>query len=105
LCERIAIINHGELVANDTTQNLLRRLDNKRITITLDHDIAAVPDALRAQGWELMPPRQLTLFYKPSQSGIGALLAGVQARGFAIADLSTEETGGLGVCTHQHGKH
>ena len=34
LCDRIAIINHGELVANDTTQNLLRRIDNKRV---IDH--------------------------------------------------------------------
>jgi len=92
LCSRIAIINHGELVANDTTQNLLRRIDNKCIRITLDRDLTEIPANLRAQGWELTGSRQLTLFYKPSQSGIGAILAAVQASGLAIADLSTEET-------------
>jgi ABC-2 type transport system ATP-binding protein len=92
LCERIAIINHGGIVANDTTQNLLRRIDNKRITITIDRDLTEVPASLRTQGWEFMPPRQLMLAYKPSKSAIGAALAAVQANGLAIADLSTEET-------------
>lgn len=92
LCERVAIINHGQLVANDTTQNLLRRIDNKRITITVDRDLAEAPAALRAQGWELTPPRQLTLAYQPSKAAIGAALAAVQASGVAICDLSTEET-------------
>ncbi len=92
LCDRIAIINHGELVANDTTQNLLRRLDNKCITVTIDRDLAELPADLRAQGWELTGPRQLTLYYKPSKSAIGAVLAKLQADGLAITDLSTEET-------------
>ncbi|MGE3622581.1 MAG: ABC transporter ATP-binding protein [Bdellovibrionales bacterium] len=92
LCDRIAIINHGMLVANDTTANLLSHIDNKRITITLDRDIAEVPPGLKLQGWELAPPRNLTLHYQPSQSGIGPLLAAVQAAGFSIVDLSTEET-------------
>jgi len=39
LCDHIAIINHGELVANDSTKNLLRRIDNKKVTLTVDRDI------------------------------------------------------------------
>jgi ABC-2 type transport system ATP-binding protein len=92
LCERIAIINHGQLVANDTTHNLLRRIDNKRVTILIDRDLAEIPVALRALGWELTSARQLTLTYKPSQSAIGEMLAAVQTSGLAICDLSTEET-------------
>jgi ABC-2 type transport system ATP-binding protein len=92
LCDRIAIINHGALVANDTTRNLLRHIDNKRITITIDRDLTETPAALKAQGWELASPRQLSLAYQPSQSGIGSMLAAVQASGLSIADLSTEET-------------
>ncbi len=92
LCERIAIINHGMLVANDTTGNLLRRIDNKRVTVTIDRDLAALPEALRAMGWEFLPPRQISFAYKPSKAGIGAALEVVRAAGLVIADLSTDET-------------
>jgi ABC-2 type transport system ATP-binding protein len=92
LCERVAIINHGLLVANDTTKNLLRRLDSKRIMITVDRDLAEVPADLRAQGWELIPPRQLKLTYQPSKSAIGEMLNAVRTNGLSIVDLSTDET-------------
>src|SRR5262245_40474145 len=43
LCDRIAIIDHGRLIACDTTAALLRRLDAKEISIVVDRDLAAVP--------------------------------------------------------------
>jgi ABC-2 type transport system ATP-binding protein len=92
LCDRIAIINHGMLVANDTTRNLLRNIDSKRIIVTVDRDLAELPANLRAQGWEFKAPRELTLTYQPSKSGLGAMLAAVQTGGLGIADLSTKET-------------
>ena len=35
LCDRIAIINHGRMIACDTTEALLRRIDSKTMTVTL----------------------------------------------------------------------
>ena len=35
LCDRIAIINHGKVIACDQTDSLLARLDNKALTIDL----------------------------------------------------------------------
>ena len=92
LCDRIAIINHGELVANDTKQNLLKRIDSKRIVITVDRDMATLPPNLQTSGWELIGSRQLALVYQPSKVTIGQMLVGVQVNGFAILDLSTKET-------------
>jgi ABC-2 type transport system ATP-binding protein len=92
LCDRIAIINHGRLVANDSTQNLLKRIDSKCVAVTLDRDLDELPGDLLKQGWTLSPPRQMTLTYQPSKSAIGAALSAVQAVGLTIADLSTEET-------------
>ena len=91
LCDRIAIINHGALVANDTTQNLLGRIDSKRVTITIDRDLTEVPANMRAQGWALIGTRQLTLVYKPSLHTIGALLMAAQINGLSIVDLSTKD--------------
>ena len=46
LCDRIAIINHGRVIACDTTAALLRRLDAKELSIIVDRDLTAVPAAL-----------------------------------------------------------
>ncbi|MDX2027141.1 MAG: ABC transporter ATP-binding protein [Alphaproteobacteria bacterium] len=92
LCDRIAIINHGELVANDTTPNLLRRIDNKCVTVTVDRDLQEVPAPMRDMGWTLAGPRQLSLVYQPSKSPIGQILAAAEANQLSIIDLSTEET-------------
>jgi len=46
LCDRIAIISHGKLIACDTTAALLRRLDHKELVFQLAADLAAVPAPL-----------------------------------------------------------
>ena len=92
LCDRIAIIHQGGLVANDTMDNLLRRIDNKRITVRLENDLATLPPTLRTHGWEQTGPRSLSLVYRPSKATIGAALHALQEIGLTPADLSTEET-------------
>src|SRR5215470_8063358 len=91
LCDRIAIISHGKLVACDTTAALLRRLDHKELVFQLAADLAAVPAALLRFGAELPSPRRLVLRYQPSRTQIGEILAAVQQSGLDIADLTTLE--------------
>ncbi|MDE1900660.1 MAG: ABC transporter ATP-binding protein [Alphaproteobacteria bacterium] len=91
LCDRVAIINHGQIVANDTTANLLARLDNKKLCVTLDADMPVLPDNLRQQGWEQTGPRQLAVAYRPSEAAVGNLLRVLQMNGAGIVDLSTDE--------------
>jgi ABC-2 type transport system ATP-binding protein len=92
LCDRVAIINHGQLVANDTTHNLLSRLDSKRVTITVDRDIPELPASMAAHGWTMVNARQLAVVYQPSKGSIGGLLMSAQVNGLTIVDLSTKET-------------
>ncbi|MDR3424505.1 MAG: ABC transporter ATP-binding protein [Alphaproteobacteria bacterium] len=92
LCDRIAIINHGELVANDSKENLLRRIDNKRLTITVDRDAEVLPETMRAAGWERLDARRFSIAYRPSQAAVAPLLRVVQMNGLVIVDLTTEET-------------
>ena len=92
LCDTVAIINHGKLIACDSTQALLRRLDRKELTITLEDDIAAVPAALARFQVHLLPPRRLAFHYRPSETRIGDILEAVRDAGLVIADLSTYES-------------
>ena len=91
LCDRIAIIHHGSVVACDDTAALVARLDRKELTITLAEDVAAVPPALARFEADLHPPRRLVVRYRPSRTQIRDVLAAVQAAGLVIADLTTEE--------------
>src|SRR5688500_16030393 len=43
LCDRIAIINHGRVVANEPTRELIAKAQDKAVIVTFDKDIAGVP--------------------------------------------------------------
>ena len=92
LCDRIAIIHNGNLVACDSTTALVQRLDQKMLTIALAEDIDQLPRALANFDVELKPHRRLLIRYRPSHTQIGAILAAVQSAGLTILDLTTEES-------------
>lgn len=91
LCDRIAIVNHGRLVACDETPKLIARLDAKQIILSLSRPIAAVPESLGMLSPELAAPGRLTLRYRPSQISFAEVLARLQQSGLEIADLTTRE--------------
>jgi len=91
LCDTIAIINHGRLIACEATDVLLRRLDAKEMVLTIDRDIDAVPDQLAPFTTVLKSPRRLCVSYPPSKFHSGEILAAVQDAGLGIVDLATRE--------------
>lgn len=90
LCDRIAIINHGEIIANDTKKALMQGVDSKEIFFTLESPIEAVPHALSAMQARVSAGR-LVVKYAPSQSAIDDIFAAVQQAGLDIRDVSTKE--------------
>ena len=93
LCDRIAIIAQGKVVANDTTGALLAHVDAKTMTLTLDHLPDVIPDSLIRLGGQIGQGPKLVFRYRPTSGGAGAsaILAAVQAAGLVIYDISTEE--------------
>ena len=75
MCDEIAIINHGELVARDTTGNLLGRLDAKTLVIRPDAPVTHLP---QAEGIEVetRPHGELAITY---QSGRTSCRAGARS--------------------------
>ena len=91
LCDYIAIIDHGQLIAHDATQALVSRLDDKEVRLALADDVVALPGALSHFNVEVLGPRDLVVRYRTSETGFDELLAAVAAAGLTIADLTTEE--------------
>jgi ABC-2 type transport system ATP-binding protein len=92
LCDRIAIIHQGRLAALDTTANLLKRIDGKTLSVTLEHDLAVIPAPLVPFSPDLRDGRRLVIRYRPSAVPVGRILDAIAQAGLSVADLSTEET-------------
>ncbi|MEX0348904.1 MAG: ABC transporter ATP-binding protein [Paracoccaceae bacterium] len=90
MCDEIAIINHGELVARDSTANLLDRLDARSMVIVPDGPVTALPsaDGIEAQKRE---DGALVLNYFSRNTSAEQVLAAVREAGITIRDVKTEE--------------
>jgi ABC-2 type transport system ATP-binding protein len=93
LCDRIAIIRQGTVVACDTTFNLLQRLDSKTLIVNLESPLTAVPAALTEWQAELLAPNRLQFHYRPSEAKVGEIMNALLNCGIRMADLTTDETG------------
>ncbi len=91
LCDEIAIVNHGEIIACEPTPQLLRRLDRKTLTIFPREALSAVPPELSDLDAALRPDGALAIHFRTGETGIGRLLEQVRAAGVGIDDLATEE--------------
>lgn len=92
LCDEIAIINHGRLIACEPTVKLLQRLDSKELRVVVDRDFDAIPDALSGFNVERgRNPRALIFSYAPSAVASGEILNAVRDAGFGVFDVSTRE--------------
>jgi ABC-2 type transport system ATP-binding protein len=91
LCDRIAIINHGTLIANKPTRELVGMAQEKLVEVTVDRDVGAVPENPCFQKIELKGARTLVITYRKDQANAGEVLGAVQGGGYGIVDVSTRE--------------
>lgn len=91
LCDRIAIIDRGELVANKPTRELVGMAREKIVRIAVDKDLAGPPMEAAFLKAEALDPRTLEITYDRDQSSAGQILALVQQHGYAIEDVTTRE--------------
>ena len=90
LCDTIAIVNRGEVVACEPTSSLLRRLDARSVVITPETPLAVAPP-MPGFDAKLRPDGRLAITYKSELTRVEAVLSAVRASGVQIKDLSTEE--------------
>jgi ABC-2 type transport system ATP-binding protein len=91
LCDRIAIINHGRVVANEPTRDLVSRAQEKVVVVTVDRDVDAAPDASCFEKIGMVGPRTLEITYSKDRVNAGEVLAAIQNQGLGIVDVTTRE--------------
>ena len=91
LCDRIAIINHGRLIANEPTGELLSKAQEKVVEVTLDRDIATPPDSQIFEKAELKGDRVIAITYHKDKVNAGEVLTALNGAGYSVVDVSTRE--------------
>jgi ABC-2 type transport system ATP-binding protein len=89
MCDRIAIIDHGELILCEDTAALLGRADSKTLVVDTGEARAlpALPEGVRA---ERRGDGRLALSYAPSRIPTDGLIDALRAAGLPIRDLAVE---------------
>ena len=91
LCDRIAIINHGKLIADKPTRELVEMAREKIVVLTLDREVASLPASATFVKCVSAGERAVEITYNKDSTNAGEVLAAVQAQGFAIVDVTTRE--------------
>ncbi len=90
LCDRIAIVDGGRIVANDETATLLATAQDKILVVTVDRDLDAAPAGLGG-AVEVKNPRTLSITYDKSKAQAGDILHRLTEAGIGVVDVSTRE--------------
>lgn len=91
LCERIAIINHGKVIADKPTRELVGMAREKIVELTLDREVSVLPEHPAFLKCRTVGERGIEITFDRDRTNAGEVLALVQAQGFAIVDVSTHE--------------
>jgi ABC-2 type transport system ATP-binding protein len=91
LCDRIAIINHGRLIANEPTRELVGKAQEKLVEVTVDRDLTTPPAAPCFEKIVLKGERVLEITYSKAKVNAGEVLAALGAAGLGVVDVSTKE--------------
>ena len=95
IADRVAVINHGELIVADTKSNLIDRLGKKTLTIDLHDKIENLPESLNKFELRIVNNgNSIDYSYdrESQQTGITTLLQKMRESGLRLKDLKTEQS-------------
>ena len=91
MCDRIGIINDGELVALDTTKNLLDRIQTKIVYFTTDKKTNINDNTFESLKVISNDEQRLVLSYEKSKLTIDTIISEIKKQNIKIHDISTDD--------------
>ena len=91
MCDRIGILNKGNLVALDSTKNLLKRIQTKIVTFVVNGKVNIENQSLKSLNVIDNQPGQLIVSYEKSLLNIGELINYINKQNIKISDISTDD--------------
>ena len=91
LCDRIAIIHHGRLIANEPTRELIAKAQDKVVAVEFDRAITTLPDNACFDRVERTGERTIEIQYRKDRVNAGEVLTALAREGYEIVDVSTKD--------------
>ena len=93
MCNRIAIINKGNLVALDSTKNLIGRIKHKKIKFRLDKNIKIADNDFKYIKIISNNDKELNLSYDKDKLNIYEIINYINSKNAKILDMLTDDGG------------
>ena len=74
LCDRIAIINHGKLIANEPTRELIAKAQDKAVVVEVDRDLDGRAGRALLRKDRSTGPRTIEITYRKDRVNAGEVL-------------------------------
>ena len=91
MCDRIAILNKGNVVALDSTKNLLNRIKTKKVTFKTDKEINIQKNDLESLEIISKIGNEVCVSYEKSKVNMEKLINLIKKNNVKIVDISTDD--------------
>ena len=91
MCDRIAILNKGDVVALDSTKNLLDRIQTKKVTFKTDKKVDIKEGDLESLKIISNLENEICVSYEKSKINIEELINLIKKNNIQIKDISTDD--------------
>ena len=91
MCDRIAILNKGNIVALDSTKNLLDRIQTKKVTFKTDKIINIKDEEIDSLKVISKLDTEICVSYEKSKINIEELINLIKKNNVKIIDISTDD--------------
>ena len=91
MCNRIGIISKGNLIALDSTKNLIDKIQTKKVTFLIDKEINIEKISMPSLKIISNANNKLTISYEKSKLKIDEIISFLSKQGTKILDISTDD--------------
>jgi ABC-2 type transport system ATP-binding protein len=92
LCDEIAIINHGQVIAHDRKENLMKLLSSKELIISATNEVSdGIAFALPELKTKILTKDKFSITYDPAKIEVEKILRIISDNKIQIKDISTQQ--------------
>ena len=91
MCDRIGILNKGNLVALDSTVNLLERIQTKKVTFKVNKKVEINDKTLKSLKILYNRENEICVSYEKSKTNIQEIIDFIKKKNIEINDISTDD--------------
>ena len=91
MCDRIGILNKGNLVALDTTKNLLKRIQTKTVRFSVNKKVNINNNSLKSINIKSNEINELVISYEKNVINVGEIIKFINDQNIKLLDISTDD--------------